>query len=353
MWVVFLLGLWACGESPAEPGDGGNPLAPTRLDIIAGNGQTDTVGQTLVSPVTVRVLSGTGASLSGSGAADEPVVGQVVTFVVVGGGGSVFAGTATTDSLGQVAEIWTFGRTAGVQQLEARAVRSDGTPIVFATATGTAVPESPAVVDVSPDTARAWLGAGLALAPLVRGVVDRYGNPIAGAPVRFVVSAPWSLVRDSAWATAEGYGTATVTVAPATATVALVALRDLRQSPWVLSFACGAFAREGLDSLLASGPVTVLYRTDPGFQAGVGGVYQLTVPLTMVLYWADGVVDTVAAGDEALVVGSQVPGSLRVRYTNGMPIGDLAWNPMADEYVGGPFCSADFAGSLRPLRLSR
>jgi hypothetical protein len=361
MWIAVLLGLWACGESPAGPGGDSDLLAPTRLDIVAGNGQTDTVGQTLVSPLVVRVLAGTGASLSGSGAADVPVVGQVVTFVVVEGGGSVFAGTATTDSLGQVAEVWTFGTAAGAQRLEARAVRSDGTPIVYATATGTAVPEAPATLTLATDTARTWLGVGIDLAPLVFRVADRFGNPVPNAPLGFAVTADWSLADDFTWSTDERYGTATVTAAPATATVTLVALRDLRRTPWVVSYACrdaamvgrGTGAPEGLDSLLASGPAGILYRTDPGFQVGVGGAYQLTVPLTMVRFWGDGVVDTVTAGDEALVVESQAPGTLALRRPSGLPIGDMAWNPWANEYVGGPFCSSDFAGYLRPLRVGQ
>lgn len=67
--------------------------------------------------------------------------GVLVNFHVVSGGGTVFAGSAITNSLGIAREVWTLGTGAGDQVIEVRAVDQDtGEPIVYATATTTATP---------------------------------------------------------------------------------------------------------------------------------------------------------------------------------------------------------------------
>ncbi len=62
---------------------------------------------------------------------------QVVNFRVVEGGGSVFAGVATTDPQGIAKEYWTLGEP-GPQRLEARAVSSSGEKLVYGVFNATA-----------------------------------------------------------------------------------------------------------------------------------------------------------------------------------------------------------------------
>jgi len=56
----------------------------------------------------------------------------LVNFVVVKGGGSVFAGSALVEGEGSAKEIWTLGNEMGTQALEVRAIdQTTGEPIVF------------------------------------------------------------------------------------------------------------------------------------------------------------------------------------------------------------------------------
>ncbi len=117
---------------------GSSPTATTtnisppdiQMQIVSGSGQTGTVGSTLNDPLVVRATDSRG----------HPESGQVVNFVVVSGGGSVFAGTGITDSKGMAQDYWTLGPTTGQQVVEARAVDPEtGKRLVFATFTATAV----------------------------------------------------------------------------------------------------------------------------------------------------------------------------------------------------------------------
>ena len=102
------LALVQCGDS-GGPGETPPALTASIVEVIQGNGQTDTVGQQLPLPIRIVVLdtavvSGA-AGLEGVAGPPTPVPGQLVNFVVVSGGGSVFAGAALTDSAGHKATI--------------------------------------------------------------------------------------------------------------------------------------------------------------------------------------------------------------------------------------------------------
>jgi hypothetical protein len=96
--------------------------------------------------VVVRVMKAPVAAVAGTAllADSVPVAGQVVNFVIVNGGGHVFAGSGTTNAAGEVRDLWTLGTVAGAQVLEARAVDDAGNPIVFDRVTAVADP-GPAV----------------------------------------------------------------------------------------------------------------------------------------------------------------------------------------------------------------
>lgn len=95
----------------------------------------------LNAPATAKVNSVVQVTVHVADANSVAVSGQVVNFVVVSGGGRVFAGSALTSSAGDAKEIWTFGPAAGVQRLEARAVdQARGAPLLLASLDVTAQP---------------------------------------------------------------------------------------------------------------------------------------------------------------------------------------------------------------------
>ena len=127
--LVAAVAMAACG------GDGVGPdlIGGAHFDIIAGNGQTDTI-QARLQPIHIRLLSG-----------QTPVAGAAVSFVLTDPDcGSVFAGFALTDAAGDVAELWDLGTKAKDCTLEARAVDPDGTPRVFTSIAATVEPGRPA-----------------------------------------------------------------------------------------------------------------------------------------------------------------------------------------------------------------
>lgn len=110
---------------------------PVALAVTAGQAQSDTIGATLATAITVRLTT------AGAGPA-SPIPGQAISFVVLEPScGRPFAGSATTNGDGIAAERWELGDAAKSCTMEARAVEPDGTPRVFATVTATVRPGKP------------------------------------------------------------------------------------------------------------------------------------------------------------------------------------------------------------------
>lgn len=127
--VLLLLVAIACG--------GADPVSLKKLqpivvlDITGGANQVDTAGKEL-APVVAHARDEKTAA---------PVPGQLVNWIVVSGGGSVFAAATQTDSLGNARQRWTLGWAVGDQVLEARAVDpTTGAPLTFAQVHATALP---------------------------------------------------------------------------------------------------------------------------------------------------------------------------------------------------------------------
>ncbi len=149
------------------------PLEPTSLQVVTGNGQLATVGSTVGTPPKVRVLD------------DEssPVAGVTVTFSVMAGGGSITGATATSDASGEASVgSWTLGTTVGDNRLRARV---DGVSPVTVDATGTAGPAA-SVSAFAGDGQNATVSTTVAVSPAVR-VEDVHGNAVSGASVSFAV----------------------------------------------------------------------------------------------------------------------------------------------------------------------
>src|SRR6266568_3138598 len=127
------------------------PVGSLSLSVVSGNNQTAPPGTELPNPLVARVEDSRG----------HVVRGQIVNFIVVSGGGSVFAGAAISGGDGIVQERWTVG-SSGPQQVEARAVDNQtGEKLTFAIFTAT-------LTDVQP--------------PVVSNVAASPANPAVGAP---------------------------------------------------------------------------------------------------------------------------------------------------------------------------
>lgn len=175
--------LMSCGDSTGPHHFG----PPATLEVVSGSGDTATVGTELAAPLVARVLDDEG----------HPVVGQLVSFRVLKGGGSVFAGVSQTNDDGIAQERWTLGTAATDSQVvEARAVDNNtGAKQVFGVFTATAIAGAPDTVVALPHTKAAGEIVNEFFVPptgtfpesLAVRVADKYGNLVPGANVT------WSL----------------------------------------------------------------------------------------------------------------------------------------------------------------
>lgn len=121
-----------------------------------------------------------------------PVGGVLVNFVIVKGNGSVFAGSAITDTLGRAREIWTVGTVADSNTLEARAVDAGtGLPVVFARAKLLAVAD--VITRIAADTTpvRLFVGDTADIGNRVLGAFDQYNNLVDTFTTTWTIPAPW------------------------------------------------------------------------------------------------------------------------------------------------------------------
>lgn len=106
--LLAALAIGACaGKAPAD-------LTPPTLSlgVVSGRRQQAPAGQELPQPLVVQVLD---SKL-------RPVKGQLVTFRVLSGGGSVYAGSSLTNADGIAQDYWTMGPQPGPARLLVRAV---------------------------------------------------------------------------------------------------------------------------------------------------------------------------------------------------------------------------------------
>jgi hypothetical protein len=98
--------------------------------IVSGDGQVGYVGLELRDPLVVRALDDKG----------KPIKGQIVSFVVVRGGGTMFAGVSITNNDGLAQDFLTLGPTSLDNVVEARAVDpTTGEKLIFARFTARSV----------------------------------------------------------------------------------------------------------------------------------------------------------------------------------------------------------------------
>jgi len=134
--------------------------------IVPGEPPSGEAGLELAEPVMVRVTDSTGAPLG-----DVPVSWDA------GGGGTIVADGARTDSLGQARARWTLGPRAGSQRAYVQVGASRAVPRAALSATAVAGPAASLAL------VRSAVPRGIAARPLVPAVqlrvTDRHGNPVA------------------------------------------------------------------------------------------------------------------------------------------------------------------------------
>ena len=164
---------------PGEPGFARN--TGVQMTIAGGDAQAGTSAQPLPDSLVVRVLD----------QRKEPVVGGVVNWKVMSGGGSVSQRVTTTDAQGYARTGWTLGTVLGAQTVRASGV---GGTVVF---TATAGEIGPLRLEmVSGDSQSAQAGQKLAAPLVVRAVDAASGRPLRGVKVSWrVLAGGGSLLR--------------------------------------------------------------------------------------------------------------------------------------------------------------
>jgi hypothetical protein len=179
----------------------GTPGSPAQLERLTGDGQSGTAGAMLIDTISVRVTDEYG----------NPVPGISVSWGVVSGGGSVSPSNGTTANDGQARAVWTLGRAAGSNSLDAALA---GVSSVTFVATGT--PGAPAQLErLAGDGQSGATGATLRDTLVVR-VTDEYGNPVQGITVGWgVVSGEGSVTLSNGTTAADGISRAIWTLGAA------------------------------------------------------------------------------------------------------------------------------------------
>jgi hypothetical protein len=173
---AVMLVLLGCGADLTLPGSNAPGLA---VAVLQGTGQIGTVGEELQDPVVVEVKTDAG----------QAIPGRRVAFVAAEGAGTGFdPDTALTDSLGQARTRWVLGTTVGVYTAEARLVPDGESALATVPLRATADPGDPDTVRAIGPTIQSGTRRDPLPEPLAVLTVDRFGNPVAGAEVKWEAS---------------------------------------------------------------------------------------------------------------------------------------------------------------------
>ncbi len=110
--VVLVFGL-GCGDVPtALPDDVTEPV----FRVVSGNNQIGVPGEELPDVLVAKLTDGNG----------NPRVGYVVNWVIIEGGGSVWAPATMTNDKGKTKNRWTLGPKPGTNVVEVRSMAPSG-----------------------------------------------------------------------------------------------------------------------------------------------------------------------------------------------------------------------------------
>lgn len=181
-----MAGIIGCGSDlllPDPPG-GGENVALSKVD---GDLQEGTVGEQLLAPLVVQVLT----------ARQQPAPGRKVAFEVTSdpAAGEVSPDTAVTNDAGEASAHWILGTAPGSHVVVAHLVggEADNQVAEFRAAAKAAAPDTLRAGSDLSQPGRRKQEAGIA--PVVH-VVDRFGNPVQNVPVAWQVTAGEGKVKE-------------------------------------------------------------------------------------------------------------------------------------------------------------
>lgn len=164
--AALLLTFAGCG------GDSTRPETPGDMALATGGSQTGVVGEKLAQAIGVKVTTSAGKALAG----------VTVSFAPAASGGSLSAGSATTNASGIASVVWTLGTRSGADIDTLRASVSE-LPEKELTITASATAGVPAsLLAISGDAQTGDPGESVA-EPLVVAVRDAFDNPNEGIVV--------------------------------------------------------------------------------------------------------------------------------------------------------------------------
>ena len=174
--AVALAALVGCGGDLTLPDATGAGLA---LAVVGGDRQQGTVGEPLPQPVVVLVRTEGGQPMANREVAFAPAEGQATSFA---------PDTAITGADGKAVTQWVLGTAPGQYTAVATIVAEADVPPPV-TIQASAIAGTPDTVRALSETARPGRRNQTLPDPLVVQVVDRFGNPVAGADVEWRVVA--------------------------------------------------------------------------------------------------------------------------------------------------------------------
>ena len=125
--LLFCLLYMGCSKKGNQPTPQNTTDGPIKITLVSGSGQTDTVGQTLLTPIVIKVTQ--------NGA---PVSGYTVQFTG-SGCNSDRADLATTKADGTVSYNWSLAGDLGQQTLKAYALNAQNVKVDSVTTSSTGV----------------------------------------------------------------------------------------------------------------------------------------------------------------------------------------------------------------------
>ncbi len=225
--LVLVLG---CAQEATAP----TSYGPISLLIVSGNGQSGRVGTELPQPLVIKATRPNGTV----------IVGLTVDFRVTSGGGSMFAGAASTDSRGLAADYWTLGTSTTVpESVQVRAVLSNGTKEILGRFGARPLAGPPVLI--LPVDSTVQIGTPNTPVPFPPSVVvrDTFSNPVPGVTVTFAPVLPGGGTVTGGTQSTDAAGIATVGI-------------------WTLGPNCG-----GIDSLTATATGSGIFGNPVLFQA--------------------------------------------------------------------------------------
>ncbi|MEP6765858.1 MAG: hypothetical protein ABJB66_16200, partial [Gemmatimonadaceae bacterium] len=173
----------------------------TKLSRVSGDAQTAPVNTKLTGSLVVLVTDRN----------DNPTAGASVQFTP--SAGVVGTTVATTGTNGQASSTWTLSTVASAQTVTAALTSNSSTNATFS-ATATAGPAQ-RLIKIDGDAQRGSISAALS-SPIIAGVVDQFGNGVAGVTVTLAPQAgSGSVSPGSISSIAGGQAQATWTLGPA------------------------------------------------------------------------------------------------------------------------------------------